>query len=313
MRGGLLCALVSVALLPAECGRARLDVGPRSSTSVPHRYIVWFRKDLRVHDHPVLSEVSAKRTLKEVVPVYIFDERLFGTSDFGSRKMSPVRQRFLIDAVVDLRRQLRLLGSDLLVGIGLPELLIPRLVARLAERALPVDAETRHKLLSSHAEATTILWHEAVGAEELAVDAALLASLPPGVATGTRWSGTLWEKWALPFEGDLSDMPQTFDHWRPLVEGFVMWQSAAAELLPKPREGTLPLPTGERVFTCALVSPPSGHTVLIKPTWHTHGPCHTAHATRPCVPHAHTDSFCSQVSCADWHSLPRCVSTWVGS
>ncbi|MCB0627403.1 MAG: deoxyribodipyrimidine photo-lyase, partial [Saprospiraceae bacterium] len=40
------------------------------------RAIVWFRQDLRVHDNEALTE--ALRHADEVIPVYVFDERVFG-------------------------------------------------------------------------------------------------------------------------------------------------------------------------------------------------------------------------------------------
>ena len=41
---------------------------------MPTTAIVWFRRDLRVHDHPALAE--ACREFDRVVPLFVFDDRL---------------------------------------------------------------------------------------------------------------------------------------------------------------------------------------------------------------------------------------------
>lgn len=38
-----------------------------------NRAIVWFQKDLRIHDNEALNEASSNA--QEVIPVYVFDER----------------------------------------------------------------------------------------------------------------------------------------------------------------------------------------------------------------------------------------------
>ena len=50
------------------------------------RAIVWFRNDLRLHDNEALQE--ALSNAEEVLPVYVFDERVFnGKTTFGFPKM----------------------------------------------------------------------------------------------------------------------------------------------------------------------------------------------------------------------------------
>ena len=46
------------------------------------RGIVWFRNDLRLHDNEALTD--AIRSCEEVLPVYIFDIRIFrGYTKYG--------------------------------------------------------------------------------------------------------------------------------------------------------------------------------------------------------------------------------------
>lgn len=90
--------------------------------------VLWFRNDLRLHDNESLVEAVNDAGL--ILPIYIFDERLFGgrTRQFGFPKTGNHRARFIIEAVQDLRAQLRQRGADLLVRVGKPEEIIPELV-----------------------------------------------------------------------------------------------------------------------------------------------------------------------------------------
>ncbi|MFT4667198.1 MAG: deoxyribodipyrimidine photo-lyase [Polaribacter sp.] len=87
---------------------------------IRQRVIVWFRQDLRLHDNEALTH--AIQSGIEVYPVFIFDERLFhGETKFGFRKTGVHRAKFTIEAIQDLKKSLRKLGSNLIVRIGKPE------------------------------------------------------------------------------------------------------------------------------------------------------------------------------------------------
>lgn len=83
--------------------------------------IVWFRQDLRLHDNEALTESLSQAD--EVLPVYIFDPRIFSakTRWFGFPKTGAHRAKFIIESVIDLRRNLKARGSNLLVRVGHPE------------------------------------------------------------------------------------------------------------------------------------------------------------------------------------------------
>ncbi len=84
------------------------------------RAIVWFRQDLRLHDNMALCE--ALKSADEVVPVYVFDDRVFqGKTKYGFPKTGPHRARFIIESVLDLRESLRKINSDLIVRVGKTE------------------------------------------------------------------------------------------------------------------------------------------------------------------------------------------------
>lgn len=76
--------------------------------------IVWFRRDLRVHDHPAL--LAAREGHERVVPLYVLDDKLL-----HGRYASPARARFMLGCLRELDAALRALGSGLVVRHGAPE------------------------------------------------------------------------------------------------------------------------------------------------------------------------------------------------
>ena len=84
------------------------------------RAIVWFRNDLRLHDNEAIT--NALRMADEVIPVYVFDERIFmGKTRFGFAKTGKYRAQFILESIEDLKQNLKKIGSDLVVRIGKPE------------------------------------------------------------------------------------------------------------------------------------------------------------------------------------------------
>jgi deoxyribodipyrimidine photo-lyase len=72
--------------------------------------LVWFKRDLRVHDHPALCHAAR---LGPVLPVYIVEPELWTGPDASARQWGFVR-----DALTDLRDALRAQGLPLAVRIG---------------------------------------------------------------------------------------------------------------------------------------------------------------------------------------------------
>ncbi|MEM6348542.1 MAG: deoxyribodipyrimidine photo-lyase, partial [Bacteroidota bacterium] len=83
------------------------------------RGILWFRNDLRLHDHEALQQ--AMEHTREVIPVYCLDPRQFEETSFGFSKTGSFRAKFLLESLQDLRNRLRSKGSDLIVVQGKPE------------------------------------------------------------------------------------------------------------------------------------------------------------------------------------------------
>jgi len=96
---------------------------------MPSTALVWFRRDLRVHDHPALA--AAHRECEQVVPVFVLDPRLL-QGRFPSRN----RAWFLHRCLAELREELRERGADLVVREGRPEEELPALAREAGASAL---------------------------------------------------------------------------------------------------------------------------------------------------------------------------------
>ncbi|MBC7546901.1 deoxyribodipyrimidine photo-lyase [Candidatus Saccharibacteria bacterium] len=73
--------------------------------------LVWYRNDLRVHDHPALSTATADAD--HVVPVFIFKDSLL-----HGPHSSANRNRFLLECLTDLKQSLQAKGADLVSRQG---------------------------------------------------------------------------------------------------------------------------------------------------------------------------------------------------
>src|SRR5689334_17012476 len=83
---------------------ARWPLGRRVGVTA----VVWFTRDLRVHDHPALHAAATEH--EQVVPVFVLDETIL-RSDYAR----PNRARFLLDCLRDLDASLRRAGAGLVV------------------------------------------------------------------------------------------------------------------------------------------------------------------------------------------------------
>ena len=81
---------------------------------MPSTAIVWFRRDLRVHDHPPLR--AALDAHERVVPVFVLDDALL-----HGRHASGPRTQFMLECLKDLRGALQQRGGNLVIARGKPE------------------------------------------------------------------------------------------------------------------------------------------------------------------------------------------------
>ncbi len=94
--------------------------------------LLWFRRDLRLGDHPaLLAAVDAAGPDGTVVPLFVFDERLYGPS-------GDPRRRFLLDCLTDLDAQTE---GALVRRTGDPADVVPALVAELDAVSVHVTAD----------------------------------------------------------------------------------------------------------------------------------------------------------------------------
>jgi deoxyribodipyrimidine photo-lyase len=73
--------------------------------------IVWYRNDLRIHDHPALA--TAATDADRVIPVFILNDDLL-----SGERASSNRNRFLLESLADLKQSLQDLGADLIIRHG---------------------------------------------------------------------------------------------------------------------------------------------------------------------------------------------------
>ena len=82
--------------------------------------LLWFRRDLRVSDHPALRTALDRHEV--VIPVFCLDDRLL-----NGRHASGPRTQFMLECLHDLDGSLRERGSALVIRRGQPEHELPRL------------------------------------------------------------------------------------------------------------------------------------------------------------------------------------------
>ncbi|MBF2073645.1 MAG: DASH family cryptochrome [Synechococcales cyanobacterium C42_A2020_086] len=172
------------------------------------RILIWYRTDLRIHDHEPLHQALKQQAI--VVPVYCLDPRQFGQTSFGFAKTGAFRAQFLLESLADLRRSLRELGSDLIVRSGKPEQIIPNLVQQW--------------------QISAVHYHQEVTAEEQRVEQALKKALAAQtIPLKQFWGHTLYHPDDLPF--DQRSIPELFTAFRKQVEK----QASVNPTLPGPR------------------------------------------------------------------------------
>ena len=72
--------------------------------------LVWFKRDLRIHDHPALARAAG---LGAVLPLYIVEPDYWALPDTSARQWA-----FTAETLTDLRGQLGAIGAPLVVRVG---------------------------------------------------------------------------------------------------------------------------------------------------------------------------------------------------
>jgi deoxyribodipyrimidine photo-lyase len=157
--------------------------------------IVWFKTDLRLQDNETLMQAIAQS--EEIIPIYCLDENHFRTTDFGFKKMGGFRTQFLIEALIDLDKNLRALGSGLMILKGKPEVVIAELVKQLDVKRVFAKKEVAFEELETQNKVEVELWKLNCFIE-------------------TYSTSTLYHAQDLPFA--LKDIPDIFTKFRKRIE-----------------------------------------------------------------------------------------------
>ncbi|EMA47166.1 DASH family cryptochrome [Halobiforma nitratireducens] len=200
--------------------------------------VVWFRDDLRLTDNPTLSR--ALEAAERIVPVYVFDPRRRGETQYDTPKLGPHRARFRRESVLDLRTRLRERDGDLLVETGHVEDVIPELVDRYDAAA--VYAQTKP------------------ATEERSRERAVRRALPGDVDLRSQWTHTLFHPEDLPTAVDRID--DTFTPWRHEVEAEATPRkpAPAPESVPTPAVDASTVPT---LSALGFDDPPADHRAVL--------------------------------------------------
>jgi len=97
--------------------------------SAPKRSIMWFRRDLRIGDHPALLEAIAASD--EIVPVFILDKKLINAT--GSKRLAYLAQ--------SLRALDESLGNSLHVMVGDQVEVLKELMQRYGAKSVHISTE----------------------------------------------------------------------------------------------------------------------------------------------------------------------------
>lgn len=157
--------------------------------------IVWFKTDLRLHDNETLVKAIAQND--QIIPVYCFDDSHFGETTYGFKKTGNFRAQFILEAVADLDKNLRALGSGLIVLTGKPEIEIPKVVTLYKAKKLYAKREVTFEEKQSEQLLQIELWKQQC---EII----------------TFSTSTLYHAQDLPFS--IKDIPDVFSNFRKRVE-----------------------------------------------------------------------------------------------
>ncbi|GKY91217.1 hypothetical protein MPSEU_000094300 [Mayamaea pseudoterrestris] len=176
-----------------------------SAATRPQRLILhWFRHgDLRVHDNPAL--VHSCKQADHIIPVFCFDSNIFGDSvktPSGSLKCGPRRAKFVLESVTDLRKQLK---GSLVVAHGRPDLVFGSILTELKDSKMEISIVCQEEVLKEE--------RDAVQAVQ-----SVLKLHRPRAKLQQIWGSTMYELTDLPFDENLSNMPDTFTPFRNKVE-----------------------------------------------------------------------------------------------
>ena len=190
--------------------------------------IVWFRRDLRVHDHPALHAAAGAHD--RVVPLYVLDRRLL-----GGRFASPARTAFLLGCLRDLDGALRERGAALVIREGRPEDVVPELAREVGARTVSWTNDVSAFALRRDAAVTGALARDGVAAAPHAGNFCADVALPRTRAGAPMTVFTpFWRQWERLERRRLVKAPARLRLPDGLEPGAIPGAPVLAEVLPDP-------------------------------------------------------------------------------
>ena len=104
------------------------------TTSSPQTAVLWFRRDLRLHDHPALADALGRAD--RIAPLFVIDPALI-----TGRWRSPNRTWFMLASLAELAASLEAAGSVLVVRAGRPELIVPAFAEEVGAATVHVSRD----------------------------------------------------------------------------------------------------------------------------------------------------------------------------
>jgi deoxyribodipyrimidine photo-lyase len=84
--------------------------------------VVWFRNDLRLHDHAPLYEAAKSG---QILAVYCIDPRQWGRTSFGFEKTGTFRRRFVVETAKEWKTAIESRGGKAFIFFDEPETVLP--------------------------------------------------------------------------------------------------------------------------------------------------------------------------------------------
>lgn len=170
--------------------------------------IVWFKRDLRIEDHPALAmAVSQVNTLGEIIPLYILEPELWQQPDMSER-----HYRFLSGCIESLNQSLTAIGQPLIIRVGDALNILEKLRRSHPIRALWSHQETwnhwtydRDVRVKQWSRQHNIAWHEPT-------QNGVVRRLPHRNGWASQWERTLHEPCA-PTPSQLNALDIHSDAW----------------------------------------------------------------------------------------------------
>lgn len=197
--------------------------------------LIWFRNNLRTQDNKAVAQAIANHS--KVIAVYFFDPNHFKEDDYGFKKTEKYRAQFLLETIIDLKENLRLLNITLLTYTATPEQNIKSVADQYNISGIYTQKE----------------WTQ----EEANTNALVRKSLPENVSIKEAYDQFLYHPDTV--ARNFSNIPDVFTAFRKKLEKYVSIQEVIHTTpLPKENgiENTTTIPSLEQLGFSAFKKHP---------------------------------------------------------